>query len=240
MLNITIHGNKGFQANLSLNKSMAQKFSPVTPAYIDITSAHNGKCNNIERYIEDHFRAAYGAYMQSHYPCLMSVHDQKGNIIAAVGFRYAATESLFLEQYLDEPIEDIVSNTHEIILRKCIVETGNLVSSGHGASIFLFAALNTYLAQQGMQVNVVTATSSLQRFFRKLGLKSQEIAKADQLRLSDKGVSWGDYYQKNPNVIAGKIDQIIASLAKHLQMTLATSLVEMHPMLHVPPSRREA
>ncbi len=36
---------------------------------------------------------------------LMSVHDAEDNILGALGFRYARDEPLFLEQYLEVPVE---------------------------------------------------------------------------------------------------------------------------------------
>ena len=220
-------------AHLCPNHNTLKRFTPLTPARICITNLYSAERRCVERFIEQNFRAAYGAEITRHYPSLISVHDTENNILAALGFRYAKDEQLFLENYLDAPIEEILSAAYkQDIPRDIIAETGNLVSSGQGASIFLFTALSAYLANQGMQINTVTATNLLSRYFRQLGLKEAVLAKADQSRLRDGGKSWGSYYQQKPKVVAGHIDQVLARLHKHLQVVLQTDTTELHAKLH--------
>ena len=57
----------------------------------------------------------------------MSVRDAGGTILAAVGFRYAKEEPLFLENYTGAPIEQVLRTP-----RERIAEIGNLASAGGG------------------------------------------------------------------------------------------------------------
>ena len=235
MLQIALNNDEGFKASLSLNYQTIKRFSPLTPKRICITNLYSAERRRIERFIEQKFRYSYRAEITHHYPILMSVHDEDDNILAALGFRYANEESLFLEHYLNTPIEAALSQAYRTnISRHDVTEIGNLASDGQGASIFLFTALNAYLEQQGKTVNVVTATDFLHRYFKKLGLKSKELAKANQSLLADGGLSWGSYYDENPRVIAGHVSQVLIKLRKHLQVVLEESETEMVTRIHHP------
>jgi len=164
---------------------------------------------------------------------LMSVHDEEGNILAALGFRYAGDERLFLETYLDAPIERVLEEVYkQPINRNVIAEIGNLASQGGRSSIFLFTALDAYLEKQGIKINTVTATDSLLRYFNHLGLKATELAKANQKCLGDSGVSWGSYYKENPRVVAGYVDQSLSRLREYLQIVLEANTTRMQARIH--------
>jgi hypothetical protein len=99
----------------------------------------------VEAFIRAVYVRSYKADIAVSYPILMSVRDAGGTILAAVGFRYAKEEPLFLENYTGAPIEQVLRTP-----RERIAEIGNLASAGGGASIFLFAALASYLNFKGI------------------------------------------------------------------------------------------
>lgn len=161
----------------------------------------------VERFIEHAYEGAYGGRITAHYPTLMSVQDGDGVIYAVVGFRFAAIEALFLEHYLDAPVEQVLGDLLGTpIARDHIVEVGNLASNGQGATVFLFAALARHLRQDGKRFAVATATDELRRIFTRAGLGALKLAEADPRRLPDKGGAWGAYYQSDPCVLAGSIE----------------------------------
>lgn len=169
----------------------------------------------MEAFIETSYLNAYGSYIGRHYPTLMSVQDEAGEIYAVVGFRLAGDEPLFLEQYLDGPVEAILSDAvSTTVTRLEIVEIGNLASNGRGATIFLFAAMARHLMTLGANFAVATATEELRGVFSKAGLGAMRLATADPERLFDHGVSWGGYYQTRPAVLAGSIQAAAAPLTR--------------------------
>lgn len=233
MLQIAVKNDEGFNARLSLNQRRMQHFSLLYPSIIAITKHSSIQRRRVELFIEQTFHRAYGAEIIGHYPTLVSVHDEEDNILAALGFRFAKEEPLFLEQYLDIPIEEHLREHYpKSGERKNIVEVGNLASLGQGASIFLFAALNAYLAQQGIKLVTFTATDFLHRYFTRLGMNTVVLGEANQGRLMDGGVSWGTYYKENPRVVAGSVKQVLLGLHGHLQLVLETSDAEMTAQLH--------
>lgn len=232
-LEIAVTNDEGYNAHLGFNRKRMKRFTALSPSLIAITTYPSFNRRRVECFIEQTFHRTYGAKIDKHYPTLMSVHDEEDNILAAVGFRCAKDEPLFLERYLDVPIEQrLRGHSHIPVEREVIAEVGNLASLGQGASIFLFAALNAYLAQQGIQIDTFTATDSLHRHFTKLGMNAVELGKANQEKLPDHGVLWGTYFKENPRVIAGSVQQVLLGLHRHLQMVLETSDADMTAHVH--------
>lgn len=225
MLNIRFTDSFNDESFLSFSSKKIRRYSIADASVISIADYFSPERKKVEEFIENIYESKYGAKITSHYPILMSVRDSAGNIIAALGFRYGAKENLFLEQYLDEPAQNIVSEKFKDINleRGDLVEVGSLASIGGGASIFLYTALTAYLQKQGKKYIIVTATQFLRKYFAKLGLRPKFISKADNSRLSDKGASWGSYYASEPEVIAGDIDSACRMLKKHLKAELKDS-----------------
>ena len=78
------------------------------PKIIRFDDPSQAERRRVERFIEAAYADAYGSRIPAHYPTLMSVQDESGAIYAAVGFRPAAEERLFLEQYLTAPVEKVL------------------------------------------------------------------------------------------------------------------------------------
>lgn len=195
----------------------------IRPSVVSIYPAFSKDREAVEDFIKRIYAKSYDAQIGIHYPILMSVHDGNGNILAALGFRYAADETLFLEQYLDHPVEQILSSP-----RDGIVEIGNLASDGGGASLFLFAALSTYLYHKGQDHAVITGTKFLEKRFHDLGLRPHKLAPADPSLLLQKDEDWGRYYDTEPHVMAGRIDEGY----KRLQSVLGAQFTENPSCLH--------
>jgi len=225
MLQIALNGDNGYRNNIVLSKAGLKRFTPVIPRVISITHLYSEERFSVENFIETEFAASYSACITQHYPMLMSVQDDKGNILAALGFRSAENSTLFLEQYLDNSIESSLNKHFEkTVSRKEIVEIGSLTSTTPGASIFLFIALNAWLEQQGYKIATITATRKLMRFFSMLMLDFIQLEHADPNRLPDRGKNWGTYYKTHPRILAGFISQTQSRMNKMLNFHLADDL----------------
>lgn len=208
---------------LRMNESRWLSRLRSRPAVVSVYPAFARDRQIVEDFIIGIYARAYGARIGVHYPVLMSVRDEDGKILAALGFRYAAQEALFLEQYLAQPIEQVLQ-----VPRCGVTEIGNLASDGGGASLFLFAALSAYLHHKNQTHAVVTGTQFLERRFHDLGLKPQRLAPADPARLLQKDENWGTYYDTDPHVMAGRVDEGY----KRLQKVLGASYTETGPRLY--------
>ncbi len=200
MLHLDYHENGRTTGTLSLRNDLLLKRINSRPTVVSILPAFAKEREAVENFIIDIYAQTYGAKIGVHYPTLMSVQDDRGKILAALGFRNASDELLFLEQYLTHPIDEILDTP-----RPSITEIGNLASAGGGASLFLFAALSAYLHEKKQSHAVVTGTQYIEDRLRTLGLRPTRLAKANPSLLLKTGEDWGSYYETDPYVMVGQV-----------------------------------
>ena len=159
-----------------------------------------------EQFIARRFLRAYGASVTHFLPQLLGVRDGLAQWQAAAGYAPAAQQRLFLEQYLERPIEQhLAAALGRPVTREGVVEVGNLAASSAGMARALIPQLARHLHRLGYRWVVFTATRALRNSFHRLGLRPLPIAPADAARLPDGGASWGSYYAQDPQVMAGRI-----------------------------------
>ena len=161
----------------------------------------------IENFIKECFASAYGARVCSFMPRLFKLTTLRGELVAAFGIRTAQAGQLFLETYLDEPIERAIENKTGVKpQREQIVEVGNLAAIYPGAVRWMIIALTMRLYDEGHEWVVFTGTTALRNAFHKLGLRPVVIGPARPDRLdADERARWGSYYDTQPMVMAGNI-----------------------------------
>lgn len=175
----------------------------------DLTECRNGDRAEAESFIRETFALAYGASVRSFMPRLLAVCLKNGDLMAAFGVRSANEERLFLESYLDQPIEQAIQEETGVKLdRSKIVEIGNLAAIYPGGVRWMIVALTVMLYEEGYEWVVFTGTSALRNGFHKLGLHPIEICPARIERLdAEERACWGTYYDNKPAVMIGNIRQ---------------------------------
>src|SRR3989338_8431877 len=160
----------------------------------------------VERFIGDVFRKAYGAKIKRFKPCLMSLRDHDNKLVAACGFISAAAGPLFLEAYLDQPIEKVISaHTGLPVGRDDIVGVGNFSVTEPGTARYLITAIVDRLHATSKQWAVFTAVPVVRNAFIKLGLNPVILGEPDKTRLSaEEQAEWGSYYAQKPQIMAVK------------------------------------
>lgn len=159
-----------------------------------------------ENFIAARFARAYGARVNHFLPHLLGIRDGLARWQAAAGYAAAGEQTLFLEQYLDQPIERaLAAALGRPIARPGIVEVGNLAAISAGMARTIIPQLARHLHRLGYIWVVFTATRALRNSFHRLGLRPLPLTRADPARLADGGASWGTYYDQDPVVMAGKI-----------------------------------
>lgn len=172
----------------------------------------------VERFIHAVFAHAYDANVQHFLPTLLSLHNEQDKVLAALGMRSANEGPLFLENYFDTPIEQVLQQaTGHGTTRECIIELGNLASVHRGGLRLLIIALTAYLQGAGAQWVVFTAVPIVLRAFAALKLKLYPLGAADKSRLIQGEDEWGSYYDARPIVVAGKVDEGFACLQAAIQ-----------------------
>lgn len=157
-------------------------------------------------YIRDSFQRAYGATLPHLMPRLFSLRDDKQRIIAAFGLREARRERLFMETYLDHPVEDVIAQrTGCAVNRASIMEVGNLATSAGGARAMI-SVLTCYLHQHGFEWITFTGVATLRAAFHRLGMLPFALAEAAPGRLTERErQAWGDYFAARPMVMGGHV-----------------------------------
>jgi hypothetical protein len=174
----------------------------MTVRHTVVGSPHRARA---EAFVTDIFRRHYDAELSSFAPNLMLLEKDE-RIAAVAGWRCAGTERLFLENYLDAPIEAAVSRlAGKPVDRERIVEVGNLAAEVRGGGVDVILTLAAHLDRLGFEWVVFTATSELIGIFRRLGLPPLALAPANPERLGDDARLWGSYYATHPVVVAGRI-----------------------------------
>ncbi len=172
--------------------------------------------DDIKRFVGARFQTAFGADAALGYPA-WHARPHGADKAAALGYRSAADQPLFLEAYLDMPIEDAVSDRlgHRVD-RAEIVEIGCLASTSHVALIGLWHEIATAL-DASHRVVVATLTATVRRLLDRVGVSLVEIAPAHPDRLAD-GIRWGRYYDDDPRVCVGIIAEGVASLDRYVAL----------------------
>jgi hypothetical protein len=158
----------------------------------------------VESFIADVFHHAYGAHIKSFMPKLIALRDENHLLMAAFGLREAKNNPLFLEQYLDAPIEQVMSDTlKQHISRENITEIGNLAVINPRNAGILIAHVIQHSIDAGVQWCAATAHHTLQNGLVKGGVDVFPLHAVDPHRLpAHELADWGNYYANKPQVIA--------------------------------------
>ncbi|MFC5300394.1 thermostable hemolysin [Azospira restricta] len=169
------------------------------------TVAGSPRRQEAEDFVRAVFARRYGAQVPVFAPNL-TLFEQNDRVVAATGWRPAGDGRLFLERYLDQPIEAAMAQlAGQPVQRERIVEVGNLAAEKAGSSIHVILTLARHFDRLGHDWVVFTATRELIGIFTRLGLPLLALAPADPARLGDEAAAWGSYYDTQPIVVAGRI-----------------------------------
>ncbi|NBB62437.1 thermostable hemolysin [Pseudomonas sp. ODNR1LW] len=162
--------------------------------------------NAFETFIQQRFRKAHGADIRHFMPQLFGMSDASNALCAVVGVRVASDGPLFLECYLDEAIDPLISATADhCVDRSAIVEVGNLAASDTANARLSIIAMTYLLAMGGLEWVAFTGNLGLVNSFHRLGLKPVTLCAADPARLGEDRHAWGSYYESKPWVHVGNI-----------------------------------
>ncbi|HRO58733.1 MAG TPA: thermostable hemolysin [Burkholderiaceae bacterium] len=159
---------------------------------------------DVEAFIAATYARHFGARLTVFAPNLVSIREGDA-IVAAAGFR-VATEALFLERYLDEPIEAMLARCAGVsIARESIVEIGHLSVRRANEGRRLFPLLARHLATGKLQWGVSTVTEELRHLLTRMSVPSVALGVADPSRLGLAASDWGRYFDHRPVVVAGPL-----------------------------------
>lgn len=156
----------------------------------------------VQSLIQSVYERAYGARITAWMPVLLGLCTD-GRMQAAAGYR-GAVQTLYLENYLEQPVETVLRTTCGVALpREQIVEIGHFSAVSPGGGRRLIPYLSQHLRDQGFRWAASTVGAPLYAMLRRAGYAPVPMAQADPYRLPEKDrANWGSYYQACPIVVA--------------------------------------
>ncbi len=177
------------------------KVNEITAHPVSLDAPCRGE---VEGFIAAVFKETYDANIKHFMPELVALRDDQDVLMAAFGMRKAAKEHLFLEQYLDVPIDVLMTERlGKVISRDEITCIGNLAVANPRNAGVLIAHVIQHSLDIGIEWGVATAHHSLQNGLIKGGRDVYPLHLADKTRLSKaEQAVWGSYYDHMPQVVA--------------------------------------
>ena len=192
---------------LDIRQRTGYLFLAVTLGHVILISAQVQSKSGVrvlEAFTLGAFARVHGAHVHSFMPTLLGLRGQRRGICGTAGFRMASAEPLYLENYLDRPIEELIhARTGMHADRNQIVEVGNLAGASCRAACHLVALLPRYLLDRDQRWIVFTATSAVRSILQRFDAPVFELGIARQDRVANGPDTWGRYYQTDPRVMAG-------------------------------------
>jgi hypothetical protein len=155
----------------------------------------------VEHEIQRLYQERYGASLASFAPTIVAELSRTRDVRCAAGIRFAH-EPLFLECYLDRPIEEVLQdNLGTRVPRDRIVEVCHLAGAESGSSLTFVRKLTALLHGIGAEWAIFTATEPLRLLLARRGLSMIELGKASVRRVSCPE-TWGSYFENDPRIMA--------------------------------------
>lgn len=166
----------------------------------------------LERFVYNTFFRHYAAHVSHFMPLMLALRDEQ--LLSVAGVRSAEKGPLFLEQYIDRPVEHYLATVfHCDVAREEVVEIGNLASTCLGSARYLFIALAALLHQAGKTWVCCVANPSVRAIFRKMHFPFEPLQTVDKYRLGAENTLWGSYYDKGCLLMAARVEDCFQALA---------------------------
>lgn len=116
--------------------------------------------NELQQYIQREYSREFNATIPHFLPHLLGLYRADGVLIGACGLNRGDFGTLYLEHYLDAPIEVVIATqTGHSVLRNRLVEIGNFACSESGNARIMFAAICRLLCENQLITFLVCANA---------------------------------------------------------------------------------
>lgn len=198
------------------------RYSPYDAELHTDAGLYGAKCAgrvDLERFIAEKYRQIHNAQLNEYLPLLFGVRHNT-ELVGAVGMRPGLYRPMFLEQYLDLPIEQqVAAFSNQPVDRCSLVEIGNLAIARKGHGPLLMVMMTAVLAEAGYEWMVFTVTEQVERLIGRLGFKPHYLKSAEPDRLVGDQSLWGSYYENNPRVMVGNLETAMAVIAENEKLS---------------------
>jgi hypothetical protein len=182
----------------------------AAPVRLRLAEAREGDHDRpeFEAFVRAAFARSHAAEIHTFMPSLLGFRDGDQRLRGVTGLRPAASAPLYLEQYLDVPVEvAIASATGQPVQRTDIVEVGNLAAGNCRSAVRMVTQLPAFLLARDFSWIVFTATRTVRQILLGFGAPLVELAQASGARVAGGLDAWGAYYDHDPRVFAGYLPE---------------------------------
>lgn len=218
-----------YQFDPSVVVRLPQQSDIDAKALLQLVKVPDAQRASIEQFIASGFAKAYQADVQSFMPNLLGV-SRSGDWQAVLGLRSAADTSLFIEQYLSAPVEQVLFERGIHAKRSELIEIGHLYAINRQSLLQLFVLTVYALDQLNFGYLLCAATTQVRSILSRHGIELTELGEAKAEALGDQAASWGSYYDTNPKVCV--MDLAAVSRLIHSDKKLTALAYQHWPQLH--------
>lgn len=187
---------------VSVTKQLMDSRRSVARQQFSLHSESSADRPFIEQFIAERYQRTHNARITHFLPLLMHL-AKENKPLAALGLRPGHYSAMFLEQYLDSPIEQQIASMEKQPVDRCsLIEIGNLAVLRKSAGLLLFMIMAMSLARAGFEWMVFTVTEQTERLIGQLGFNPRYLSAVDSTLARGQ---WGSYYEKNPRVMIGSL-----------------------------------
>ena len=171
-------------AEVAIGGGLQPRAGPVSPCRVEF-----------EQFVMRAFEREHDAAVRTFMPGAVGCRDRERGLRSVVGLRPATGQTLYLERYLDRPVDEVIGVTSgRDVCRDRVVEIGNLAGRNCRASVRLVASLPGLLLSMRFDWVVFTATNTVRGILETLGAPLFELAPAGKAYAAGGIDRWGRYY----------------------------------------------
>jgi len=169
---------------------------------IELVTQASDRRKEVEAFISNSYAINFQANLKSFFPIIITVIQKSNNkIVSALGLRYADSEELFSESYLDKPIETLIRDKDNCFVnRKSIVELGNFAVGERDDVKKVLPTIARFIKSIKVDYLAYTLTTPIKAYFNFFNLELNHLAKANLSDVNRAADDWGIYYQLKPAV----------------------------------------
>ncbi len=161
---------------------------------------------SLEARIRSGFGMHFDACVEGFMPRFAHYRHTSG-ATGVIGFRRASDEPLFLESYLDVPVESVIAEaTGTFPARDRVAEVGQFVVDDRDIVACFFRDLVAFLIERNFDWVCFTGTDRIRALLARIGFHGLPIARAEETRVRRSPDRWGRYYDFDPIVVLGKLE----------------------------------
>jgi Thermostable hemolysin len=169
---------------------------------VDIALEGDTARQDLAAFVQAAFARQHGAQVRTFMPVLIGLWAPDGAIAGVAGYRPAAAGPLYLEQYLQQPIETRLGPG---VRRADIGEIGNFACRDCVTARSMMEVLAEFLFSRDHDWAVFTATRQVRRIMAGIGIGLTELAPAAAACVSLSADDWGRYYATDPRVVVSHV-----------------------------------